>query len=207
MVIIKICGIRTAGAAQAAQHAGADWIGFIFAPASRRYIPPEKAAEMARKISGVKKVGVFVNEAPDHINAICTECRLDYVQLHGAEPADVCRRIARPVIKAFGFGPELSVRQVNADPAEFVLVDTLQNGAFGGIGKAFDWQAARGILKSIRRPVVIAGGLRIENVKQAVHLFAPYGIDVSSGVEEEGRQSPEKITAFVKAAREAQSGG
>lgn len=206
-MIVKICGIRTVQAAKAAWHAGADWLGFVFAPTSRRFIPPEQAADIIRQIGGAKKIGVFVDEKPECINAISEQCHLDYVQLHGRETAGDCERITRPVIKAFGFKAGFSLQQVNAYPAAFVLIDTMSGGRFGGVGKTFDWQSAKEVLRKIQKPLLIAGGLGIENIKQAVHVFHPYGIDVSSGVEEAGEQSVEKIKAFISEARQAQNGG
>lgn len=203
--MIKICGIQSLEAAQAAQKSGADMIGFVFAP-SRRYLTPKAAAAICKESSGIAKVGVFVDERPDTVNEIADLCGLDYVQLHGSETPEYMTKIRYPVIKAFRFDPQFQAARVNAYKAAMVLVDSYQSGARGGTGITFSWQAAKSIFSQIQLPIIVAGGLSILNVNEAIMVLQPYGIDVSGGVEEDGIKSAARIRAFVTQARKSEGG-
>ena len=193
---VKMCGMKTIAAARAAEAAGADYVGFIFAEGSRRYVAPETAREIVRQLHRVQKVGVFVDAPMDAVNEIAALVGLDYVQLHGHETADMALRAARPVIKAYRYGDDFDADAANAYPAEIILVDSYIAGAAGGTGTAFGWQ-------EVTKPVLIAGGITAENVGEAAAIFRPFGVDVSGGLEESGEKSEEKIRAFMVAVQSA----
>ncbi len=196
---VKMCGMQTLAAARAAEAAGADYIGFIFAQGSRRYVAPETAHEIAREMQRVKKVGVFVDAPMAEVNQIADAVGLDYVQLHGHETAEIARMAERPVIKAYRYGDDFDAETANVYPAEIILVDSYVKGAAGGTGLTFHWQEAAREIARVTKPVLIAGGITAANVREAVETFHPFGIDVSGGLEEDGVKSKAKITAFMAA--------
>lgn len=198
---VKMCGMRTVAAARAAEEAGADYIGFIFAKNSRRYVAPETAQEIARALHRVRTVGVFVDAPMSDVNAIAGLVGLDYVQLHGHESAEMAQQAERPVIKAYRYGDDFSVEAANAYPAEMILVDSYVAGAAGGTGTAFHWQEAAREIARVTKPVLIAGGITAENVGEAAAIFQPFGVDVSGGLEEDGEKSEAKIRAFMEVVR------
>ena len=180
-------------------------LGFVFAP-SKRYIEPQQAAQIAGAVSGIAKVGVFVDEEAERVNQIAELCQLDFVQLHGREDRSYCSRMQRPVIKAFRISKECDDRQVNDYPVKIALLDSYLPGQNGGTGVAFDWQQAQKTCSLIKIPVLVAGGLTAANVAEAVAILKPAGVDVSGGVETEGVKDIRKITQFIQAARAAQRG-
>ena len=149
---VKMCGMKTIAAAYAARDAGADYIGFIFARESRRYITPKDAHSICAAVDVVKKVGVFVDADPEEMNEIAAYCGLDYVQLHGHEPAEAARRVERPVIKAYRCGDDFDADAANAYPAEIILVDSYAPGAAGGTGAAFAWEDAAREIARVTKP-------------------------------------------------------
>ena len=197
-VPVKICGITRPQDADLAARLGAAWVGFIFWPRSPRFVAPETAAailgELPPHVSGV---GVFVDQPVDEVNAIADEVGLGAVQLHGRESTAVCRRCRRRVIKAVrlsggGEDPE------SVWPRATLLVDAFDPVRMGGTGRRVDWSRAARMAR--RRPLVLSGGLRAGNVADAVRQVAPYGLDVSSGVESEpGVKDPERLRAFFAA--------
>lgn len=198
---VKMCGMKTVSAALAAEEAGADYIGFVFAEKSRRFVAPKAAQEIARELRHAQKVGVFVDAPMDEVNAIAALVGLDYVQLHGHETAETARGSERPVIKAYRYGDDFDVDAANKYPAEIILVDSYLQGAAGGTGTVFAWQEAARQIARITKPVLIAGGITAENVGEAAVIFHPFGVDVSGGLEEQGEKSEEKIRAFMEAVR------
>ena len=200
---VKMCGMRTAAAARAAEEAGADYIGFIFARNSRRYVAPEMAQEIACALHRVRTVGVFVDAPMSDVNAIADLVGLDYVQLHGHETAEMAKESQYPVIKAYRYGNDFDADTANAYPAEMILVDSYVQGAAGGTGTAFHWQEAAREIARVTKPVLIAGGITAENVGKAASVFHPFGVDVSGGLEESGEKSETKIRAFMNAVRAA----
>ena len=200
---VKMCGMKTATAAHAAEEAGADYIGFIFAKNSRRYVAPETAREIARALRRVKTVGVFVDAPMPDVNAIADLVGLDYVQLHGHETAEMARQSERPVIKAYRYGDDFDTDAANTYPAEMILVDSYVAGAAGGPGTSFHWQEAAREIARVTKPVLIAGGITAENVGEAAVIFHPFGVDVSGGLEERGEKSEAKIRAFMEVVRAA----
>ena len=198
---VKMCGMRTIAAACAAEEAGADYIGFIFAEKSRRYVTPETARAITRAVHRVRTVGVFVDAPMDEVNQIAAFVGLDYVQLHGHESAEIARQSERPVIKAYRYGDDFDADATNAYPAEMILVDSYVQGAAGGTGTAFHWQDAAREIARVTKPVLIAGGITAENVGEAAVIFQPFGVDVSGGLEKDGEKSEEKIRVFMEVVR------
>jgi len=212
MTRVKICGIREKTHALAVAKAGGDFIGLVFAP-SRRQLEPDQAREI---VSTVRKhsettevVGVFVNMPAHEVNRIANICKLDWVQLSGDESWEYCRQITRPIIKAVrvrqGQSPqELCVNmatgtKILSNQRCIYLLDSQVEGMYGGTGIAFNWNLARQVAEKF--PLIIAGGLTPENVGQAIRTVAPWGVDVSSGVEVDGVKDTVKIRAFIKAVR------
>ena len=139
----KLCGMKTLAAAQAAEAAGATFIGFIFWPKSHRFIAPEQAAAIAAKLHRVKTVGVFVDEAPERVNAIAAEVGLDFVQLHGHEDAAYAAKIERPVIKAYRYGEGFDAKAAATFPADYILLDSGTAKLPGGTGRRFAWRESQ----------------------------------------------------------------
>ncbi len=204
MIRIKICGIRTEAEAEAAAAAGAHAIGLIFAP-SRRQIDAAQARRIAQALPPfVTKVGVVVNEPLDRLQALVDEVRLDTVQLHGDETPEDCAAVRGwgvTVIKAISVSGPLDAAALRALPVDAVLLDTHRPGQRGGTGQTFEWSLAVPVAAVM--PVILSGGLTPENVADGVRIVRPYAADVSSGVETGGRKDPEKIRAFIAAARAA----
>lgn len=185
---IKICGITTLEDARFASGALADFLGFIFVPDTPRYVPPETAAEMIQWVEGPKCVGVFMNETPGKINAIALQCGLDMVQLHGEETPEDCAAITLPVMKAFRIRPEMNTADLHAmmkpyeRVADYFLLDAWHKDKAGGTGERFNWEVIGDLTE--RYPIMLAGGLNPDNVRGAVEQVGPFGLDVSSGVEQ-----------------------
>jgi len=202
-MLIKICGIRSLTAAQTAQEAGADLIGFVFA-ASRRQIAVARAASICKSVCGPGKVGVFVNQPLGEVNAIAEQCQLDYIQLHGDEPAEYRRSLNRPLIRAVRVGPGFNPASLETEPGSWLLLDSFVAGQQGGTGITFDWQATRRLIDRPRQKFFVAGGLNAANVADAIRILRPHGVDVSGGVETDGTKDPDKIRQFIAAARSAE---
>lgn len=204
MIRVKICGIREEAEALAAAEAGADAIGLIFAPGRRR-VGPARARRIGAVLPPfVTKVGVVVNEPLEQVRALIDGVRLDAVQLHGDEDAAYCqavRDLGVTVIKAVQVIGPLDIARLRSLPAGAVLLDAYRPGLRGGTGETFDWSLAVPLAAAM--PVILSGGLSPENVAAGVAAVRPYGVDVSSGVETEGRKDPGKIRAFIAAARAA----
>ena len=195
---IKLCGLTRPCDIEAVNELQPDYIGFVFAKKSRRYVSPEKAEELKAMLApGIQAVGVFVNEEPEQIAALLEAGTIDVAQLHGQESETEIRRLREltdhPLIQAFRIDTEQDVERANASTADYVLLDS---GA-GGTGTVFDWD----LLQAIRRPYFLAGGLDTENLGTVKAKLNPYGADVSSGIETGGYKDKEKMTAFVAAAR------
>ena len=211
---VKICGLSEIEHILAAGKAGADFVGMVFAP-SRRQVSAEKALPLvkaARTLNPRPAVaGVFVNLAAQEVNQIAQRCRLDWVQLSGDESWSYCQQIEKPIIKVIhvsgGQKPGEILTGIEeghrllADREPICLLDTKDEDAYGGTGQAFDWEVAREI--AARFPVIIAGGLTPANVGQLVREVRPWGVDVSSGVETDGRKDAVKIRDFIQVVRSA----
>ena len=203
MLRVKICGITRPEDALAAAEAGADAIGLVFAPSPRRVTPEQAAAILAALPPFVTPVALFVDEPPERIRRIVQPLGIRTVQLHGDEsPAVALELRDLCVIKAFRIGAEADLAPLAGYPAAACLLDSQVAGRRGGTGVAFDWRLAAQAARHSR--IILAGGLRPENVAEAIRLVRPYGVDTSSGVESEpGRKDSAKVRAFVEAARAA----
>jgi phosphoribosylanthranilate isomerase len=210
---VKICGIRDKTHALAAVEAGADFIGLVFAP-SQRQVSPAKACEIASAVKKsndtAKVVGVFVNAPSSQVNELADFCALDWVQLSGDESWEYCHEVVRPVIKAIRIdqqSPEKLYAELSAGskllPTQgfITILDSRVEGKYGGTGESFNWNLAQEVAK--RFPVIIAGGLDPKNVAKLIERVAPWGVDVSSGVETGGVKDIAKIKAFIEAVRKA----
>ncbi|HEY3308914.1 MAG TPA: phosphoribosylanthranilate isomerase [Desulfuromonadaceae bacterium] len=199
MVKVKICGITNLEDALAAATAGADALGFVFHPASPRYISPEQAAAIIRHLPPfVQTVGLFVDENPETVNAIANQCGLDIIQLHGDESPGYCSEIQRRVIKAFRVKNITSIDKIKNYRVAACLLDAWSPAAHGGTGTTFNWEIAASAATSER--IILAGGLTPENVAAAVQRVRPYAVDISSGVEfEPGKKDPAKISLLLNA--------
>ena len=214
MTRVKICGIREKAHALAVIEAGGDFIGLVFAP-SRRQVTPARAGEIVdaakSRSDAIDTVGVFVNMPATEVNNIAGSCNLDWVQLSGDESWEYCRQISKPIIKAIRIRQEQSAKQILADLTRgakiltskkyLCLLDSEFEGRYGGTGTAFDWALARQAAE--QSPVIIAGGLTPQNVAEVIEMVAPWGVDVSSGVETGGVKDIAKIKAFIEAVRKA----
>ena len=192
MTKVKICGLSTVEAVETAVLAGADYIGFVFA-ASKRQVSLEQAQELAKRVTGKTKiVGVFVSPSLEDLELAIGRVPLDMVQIHGTFDETLMPMISVPVIRAIQLTDQEA--QVTSQ-ADYLLFDA----SVAGSGQTFDW----GLLKDqkIQQDFFIAGGLTVDNVRQARETFQPYALDVSSGVETDGRKDIEKIKAFIEGAK------
>jgi phosphoribosylanthranilate isomerase len=200
---IKVCGLTREADVDAAVAAGADAIGFVFYRPSPRYVTPERAAALARRIPPfVDVVGLFVNEAPAVIAAACAGAPLSLLQFHGDEDAAFCRQFARPWLKAARVTAGLDLVEFARafSDARGLLLDAFVDG-YGGGGHVFDWTLIPPDLPGF---IVLSGGLEAANVGDAIRRVRPAAVDVSSGVErEKGIKDHDKIAAFVAAVRKA----
>jgi len=210
---IKICGTTSLEDAQLAVDAGADAIGFVFAPSPRQVTIERAAAITASLPAAVEKIGVFVDATLAELEAAVQTGGLTGVQLHSGIRPEMPAQLKRR------FGPDLRVLRVvhyAADAAaqaesiaadanvDAVLVDSRTATAVGGTGISFDWSAAQSLFHGARKPMVVAGGLRHENVAEAIRTLQPWGVDVVSGVESApGSKDAAKVRAFIANARAA----
>ncbi len=207
MTKVKICGIRTVRDALAAAQAGTDMLGFNFHPKSIRYIDGEACARVAavvrQEYPSVQLVGIFVNAAPDEVLRTLTDCGLDLAQLSGDEPPEACAVLRGKAFKAFHGVPSKNAERYARSAAPAFLVDSRAGGAYGGTGVLADWNAAAKLSKGY--PLLLAGGLKADNVAEAIEQVNPWGVDVASGVESEpGTKDVNKIRAFIEAVRFAE---
>jgi phosphoribosylanthranilate isomerase len=200
MTKIKICGLSRPQDIHDVNEARPDWCGFILNyPKSRRNVTPEKAAELIRSLrADIVPVGVFVDQPAETIIPLARENLLRAVQLHGRETPEYIRALQReiriPVIKAFRIQSEADLRTAEESPADLILLDSGR-----GTGKPFDWSLLRGL----SRPWLLAGGLGPDNLEEAIARFHPWGVDMSSGVETNGRKDREKILRTVAIAHQS----
>lgn len=202
MTKIKLCGLTRMCDIEAVNKLRPEYIGFVFAPKSRRYVSPEQAAMLKQALSPeILAVGVFVNEQIEQITDLFSAGIIDIAQLHGGEnEAYVGRLRARtdkPVIKAFRIDSGEDIQRAQESTADYVLLDS----GSGGTGTAFD----RELLAQIKRPYFLAGGLDVSSVAEAAERWRPYAVDVSSGIETDGKKDPEKMRRFVETVRCAKS--
>jgi phosphoribosylanthranilate isomerase len=222
MTWVKICGITNLGDALVAVDAGADALGFVFYDKSPRKIAPEEACDIVANVpANVEKVGVFVDAAPEDIRAVASKTGLTAVQLHhksmlhqweDALPERQSGGVSKfiPVVpgnllKKGGIRIEHGMRE----KIFALMLDSYSNGTVGGTGTTFDWRSTEEVTHALGSvvPVIVAGGLTVTNVAEAMHILKPWGVDVSSGVEvRPGKKDPDEVRAFITAVREADKG-
>ena len=195
---IKICGLRRREDILAVNEANPDYCGFIVEfPKSFRSVTADEVRELVKNLSPeIQPVGVFVNASMELVRSLLDDGTLAMAQLHGQEKesyiAELKAHTDKPVIKAFCIKKEEDVRQAERSPADFILLDS---GA--GTGRTFEWEW----IKHMERPYFLAGGIHIDNVEKALEQLKPYAIDVSSGIETEGRKDKRKMAAIMTAVR------
>ena len=197
MTKIKFCGLSRPCDIEVANELRPEYIGFVFAPESRRYVTPEKAMELKQMLlPEIKAVGVFVNENTETIADLLNNGVIDIAQLHGDEDGDYIKRLRqltdKPIIKAFRIKIANDIETAEHSSADYILLDS---GA--GTGTVFDWS----LIKIINRPYFLAGGLDVQNVRAAIAALHPFAVDVSSGIETNGYKDKTKMAAFVAAVR------
>ncbi len=192
---VKFCGLSRPEDIAAVNRVQPDYIGFVFVPASKRYVDEEKARELKAQLDPeIKAVGVFVNEDPQTIIQLLESGVIDIAQLHGGESDEEIRTIQRygEVIKAFKVKGKAELEKAQASPADYILLD----GPAPGSGTGFDWN----LLKECRRPYFLAGGIGPQNIEEAIAL-QPWALDLSSGLERAGKKE-ESLMRVVMAALE-----
>lgn len=200
MTNVKICGLKEVRHVKAAVQAGADAIGFVFAP-SKRLVSIEQAQELAKHVpTGVLKIGVFVNPTVEELRAAVEGVPLDYVQYHGEETPEFIRTQGYPAIKALSVRTAKDVQKAAQYDVDYYLFDAPGTDFKGGSGHTFDWTLLE-VAGIPKEKLILAGGLKQENIEEAVSLVAPFMVDVSSGVETEGVKDIAKIEAFLQAAK------
>lgn len=202
---IKICGFTRAGSARAAAVVGAEAIGVVFAPSPRQVSIAQAVEIFSGLPDDVRRVGVFVNPTLDEVAEAVAAAKLDMVQLHGDESPEFCASVGMPVAKALRVGPDFdpAVAERYRGSITLLLLDTYVPGVAGGTGVPFDWNALHDVLPDVA-PIAIGGGLRPGNVAEAIRLFRPFAVDVSSGVEvAPGVKDIRLIEAFVAEVRAA----
>ncbi len=201
-VRVKICGITRIEDALAAAAAGADAIGLVFYAKSPRAVDIEQArAILAALPPFVTTVGLFVDAERSELERILASVPLDLLQFHGDESVQQCEAFGRPYIKALRVkaGDDIAAQVARYPSAQGILLDAYVEGVPGGTGEAFDWSL---IPQTLSKPLILAGGLRPDNVAEAVSRVRPYAVDVSGGVEaSKGVKDVEKVGAFIRAAR------
>lgn len=198
MTKIKLCGLSRLCDIEAANRFLPEYIGFVFASGSKRYVPPEQAAGLKKHLnSRIKAVGVFVNEELHTVAQLLKDHVIDAAQLHGNEEEEYIRQLRelsrKPVIKAFRIDTKQDILAAKRSLADYILLDS----GSGGTGTSFCWELA----KDLDRKYFLAGGLNTDNVKDALKILHPYAVDVSSGVETDGYKEEKKMSEFINAVR------
>jgi len=202
---VKICGITNLEDALASSEAGADAIGFVFYEGSQRYCSPEKAKLISKKTPPfLTKVGLFVNHDKSFIRGILDQNIIDVIQFHGHESNDFCKSFKFPFIKVIPVEKSTDIVKISEEfiDASSILLDTFDTKHYGGSGKSFDWSL---IPKDIAKPIIVAGGLNVENIQSLVSHYKPYAVDVSGGVEDgvKGVKCHKLLNSFIKVVKNA----
>lgn len=203
MIKIKICGITNKKDALDAAELGVDMLGFICYKKSKRYVEPKIIRDIVNELPpGIAKVGVFVDEDAGKVLEIAEDCAFDILQFHGDESPEYCARFkdSYKIIKAFRIKDKDSLKNINNYDVDYYLLDAHSDNAKGGTGLSFDWKLIESY--EILKPVILSGGLNPENVTRAIQSVAPYGVDVSTGVEKQpGRKDLVLLKKFVEKVR------
>jgi phosphoribosylanthranilate isomerase len=196
---VKICGFTRPEDAQRAVRLGADAIGLVFYPQSPRFVEVDQASTIVSRLPPfVTVVGLLVDADASWVRQILARVRIDLLQFHGDEDPTYCSLFGRPYIKAIRMRPgvDLAAMIERYPEASGFLLDAWHSDAPGGTGRRFDWNL---IPKSNRDSMILAGGLTVENIREALQLLRPYALDVSSGVErEKGIKDAAKMAAFLQ---------
>ena len=197
---VKICGLTRPEDVAAAVAAGADALGFVFTPRSKRCVDIAQARSLVNRVPAfVARVGLFMDQDAEFVHRVLEAVPLSLLQFHGRETRDYCAQFGRPYIKALAVSSAGEAEQAERYPdAAALLLDSHEPGAPGGTGKTLDWHS----IPPFSRPVVLAGGLTPDNVARAVAIARPWAVDVSSGVEDApGLKSSEKMIRFINEAK------
>lgn len=197
MTRIKLCGLSRYSDVEAANRLMPEYVGFVFAKKSKRYVAPQKAKELKRLlVPDIKAVGVFVDETPKTVAKLLNDGVIDIAQLHGKEEENYIKQLRqftdKPIIKAFCIENADDLLQAKQSTADYILLDS---GA--GTGRVFNWK----LIQHIKRPYFLAGGLSLENVEKAINMLHPFAVDVSSGIETDGVKDKRKMVEFVATVR------
>lgn len=200
MTKIKMCGLSRTEDIEAANSIKPDYIGFVFAEISKRRVSALEASKLKSKLDPeIKAVGVFLDDNLDFVASMLNLGIVDVVQLHGSENEEYIKKVReitnKPIIKAFIIRSKEDVERAEKSTADYILLDGGK-----GEGKVFDWS----LLKTIKRPFFLAGGLNPDNAADAVKALKPYAVDVSTGIETDGVKDREKMAAFANAVRKAE---
>lgn len=202
MTWTKICGLTNPGDAEQAARSGASAIGLNFVHGSKRRVTLEQARPIVEAVKGSIELVAVVSNPTDLEVKELRELGMEWLQLHGEEPAARVSRLLPHAFKAVAIEDAADARRAASFPGERLLVDTKVSGASGGTGKVFDWQLVTDLAR--HRQLILAGGLTPKNVAAAVRVLAPWGVDTASGVElVPGVKDPELVTAFLLAVRGA----
>ena len=201
MTRIKLCGLTRPCDIEAVNILEPEYIGFVFAPKSKRYVTHDQATGLKHQLSpGITVVGVFVNETPETVVYLLSSGIIDIAQLHGSESETYIKNLrqltAKPIIKAFRIKTANDLAKAVSSSADYVLLDS---GA--GTGTVFEWN----LIQNIKRPYFLAGGLTPANVGPAIRTLSPFAVDVSSGIETSGLKDKTKMAAFIAAVRKEDS--
>lgn len=197
MTKVKICGLQKQEHVITAIQAGADAIGFVFAPSKRR-VTIEQAQLLANEVpQGVLKIGVFVNPSAAELKEAVERVPLDYVQYHGEETPAFIQEQGYPAIKALSVRGKEDIQAAADYQVDYYLFDAPGTDFKGGSGHTFDWS----LLEEVgipREKLLLAGGLNVDNIEEAITTVAPFMVDVSSGVETDGMKNSAKVQEFLK---------
>ncbi|MEE3467644.1 MAG: phosphoribosylanthranilate isomerase [Eubacterium sp.] len=198
MARVKMCGMMRPEDIEIVNELRPDYIGFVFASFSKRYVSYETARKLKEMLDpSIKAVGVFVDENPKIVASVANEDLIDLIQVHGSEGPGEIERIkaftTKTVIQAVKIHTKEDVEIARQSPADGILLDSGM-----GSGETFNW----GLLELIRRPYMLAGGLTPENVAEAIRRCHPFAVDVSSGIETDGKKDRAKMEAFMQVVRQ-----
>jgi len=190
---VKICGLKTLEDIHSVNKYEVDYVGFVFAPSKRRVSIEEVKEMMSALRKDIKGVGVFVNTKPEEVNKIMKYCGLHIAQLHGNESLEECNKINYPVWKGIAVVSDVDIEKVKVYKN---LSGILLDGAKAGSGEKFNWDFIKGISNDLF--TILAGGLKAENVEEGILTVRPHVVDISSGVESDGKKDEEKIKEFIR---------
>ncbi|MBO4494768.1 MAG: phosphoribosylanthranilate isomerase [Clostridiales bacterium] len=197
-MIVKFCGMQRKEDIDAVNEIKPDLAGFILVPGRRRYVEPKTLEELKAELDpAIRAVGVFIDEEISVVTDLLKRGIIDIAQLHGNESSEYIRELKKTtgakVIKAIGIHDDSDLQKVEECEADMVLLDS----PGGGTGETFNWRR----LQEVKRPFILAGGLNTENIEEAIRTIHPYGVDVSSGIETDGKKDAEKMRSFMEIAR------